>query len=223
MKWQLAVFLSTAQLIACSPLQQEVLKIETELEDVRKELVKADIIPSVISNFDPKYLLEVTWPSKKAAKLGNTILPDHVQDEPSVKLVKTDSLVLSDMGSSSTTYTVAMTDPDAPSRADPKWSEICHWIVTKVAFGGPASLGSSQKDIMPYKPPGPPEKTGFHRYILLAFEPKNGTTEKLHLSKPEDRKHWGTGKTRHGVKDWADANELVPVAANFIYVQNSKQ
>lgn len=23
---------------------------------------------------------------------------------------------------------IALTDPDAPSRDDPKWSEMCHWI-----------------------------------------------------------------------------------------------
>ncbi len=28
-----------------------------------------------------------------------------------------------------------MTDPDAPSRKDPKWSEFCHWIA-KVPSGG---------------------------------------------------------------------------------------
>lgn len=24
--------------------------------------------------------------------------------------------------------TIVLTDPDAPSRDDPKWSEMCHWI-----------------------------------------------------------------------------------------------
>lgn len=28
-----------------------------------------------------------------------------------------------------------MTDPDAPKREDPKWSEFCHWIA-KVPPGG---------------------------------------------------------------------------------------
>jgi len=82
---------------------------------------------------------------------------------------------------------------------------------------------NKQKDVMPYQPPSPPKKTSFHRYIFLAFEPRNGTKRELDLSKPSDRKHWGTGKKRHGVSDWAKENELVPVAANFIFVQNSKQ
>jgi phosphatidylethanolamine-binding protein (PEBP) family uncharacterized protein len=33
-------------------------------------------------------------------------------------------------GKDSKGFTVALTDPDAPSRKHPEWSEICHWIVT---------------------------------------------------------------------------------------------
>lgn len=37
--------------------------------------------------------------------------------------------------SDSSRYIIVMTDPDAPSREDPKWSEFCHWIA-KVPAGG---------------------------------------------------------------------------------------
>lgn len=97
---------------------------------------------------------------------------------------------------------------------------------------------------MPWKAPGPPPKTGKHRYIFLLFAPTNGTTDRLNLTKPEDRQHWGTGKERHGVRDWAINNGLAPVgkapwtficldlladsadsllAANFFYAQNEEQ
>jgi phosphatidylethanolamine-binding protein (PEBP) family uncharacterized protein len=26
--------------------------------------------------------------------------------------------------------TMVLTDPDAPSREDPKWGEFCHWIAS---------------------------------------------------------------------------------------------
>ena len=45
----------------------------------------------------------------------------------------------------------------------------------------------------------------------------------MHLSVPKDRQHWGMGKKGGGVRDWAEANELVPVAANFVYAKNKKQ
>jgi len=109
---------------------------------------------------------------------------------------------------------------------------MCHWIATKVAISSKSTITEDEmpsieskklKEIMPWKPPGPPPKTGKHRYVFLAFAPANGTTKKLKLSKPDDRQHWGTGKERHGVRDWAELNGLVPVAANFIYSQNEKQ
>lgn len=67
-------------------------------------------------------------------------------------------------------------------------------------------------DVMEYKPPGPPEKTGKHRYVFLAFVAANGTEEVLHPSKPGARKHWGyDGDEVRGVRQWAGENGLVPV------------
>jgi phosphatidylethanolamine-binding protein (PEBP) family uncharacterized protein len=118
---------------------------------------------------------------------------------------------------------------------------MCHWIATNVTvakktlsilplpdFGltdlsPDVSTHSDPDDVVEYKPPGPPPKTGKHRYVFLVFAPKNGTTEPLHLSKPKERQHWGTGEERGGVRDWAGENGLVPVAANFIYAKNGKQ
>jgi phosphatidylethanolamine-binding protein (PEBP) family uncharacterized protein len=116
---------------------------------------------------------------------------------------------------------------------------MCHWIAANVSVSSETfsilplpEYGltetqvveqSSADDVVEYKPPGPPPKTGKHRYVFLVFAPRNGTTEPLHLSKPEDRQHWGTGKKGGGVREWAEKNELVPVAANFIYAKNKKQ
>lgn len=117
---------------------------------------------------------------------------------------------------------MTLTDPDAPSRDDPKWSEFCHWIATGLATSDdedsscslPLTLALKDlDDVMSYYPPGPPEKTGKHRYVLFVFAPANGTTDELDLSKPEDRKHWGyeyEGE-RVGVRRWSLENGLVPV------------
>lgn len=110
-----------------------------------------------------------------------------------------------------------MTDPDAPSHANPAWSEMCHWI----AIGLPLNLSSPTKDlssssrllkeIMPWKPPGPPPKTGKHRYVLLAFTPKNATSIPLNLETPKDREHWGYGRKGEGAGRWAEEMGLLPI------------
>ncbi|KAL6703730.1 hypothetical protein ACN47E_009111 [Coniothyrium glycines] len=219
--------------------QQPILQPFESVQFVRSELKKAEIIPTVIDDFLPSLTVDITW-SKKHAKLGNTIKPKHLQEQPAVALHD-----ITPSSSSSTTkhnlsYVVTLTDPDAPSRDDPKWSEMCHWIASNVTLSetllsipplpdlhlltNTASLDAQgPQDVIAYKPPGPPPKTGKHRYVFLVFAPKNGTSEPLHLSRPGDRQHWGTGRERGGVRDWAVKNGLVPVAANFLYAQNKKQ
>lgn len=75
------------------------------------------------------------------------------------------------------------------------------------------STGFSENvtEIVEYKPPGPPPKTGKHRYVFAALAPKNGTTAKLNLTTPKDRQHWGYKKERHGLRDWAKENGLAVV------------
>ncbi|KAH9884685.1 PEBP-like protein [Xylariomycetidae sp. FL2044] len=220
----------------------------SDLTKVQDELKKAEIIPTVIDDFLPTFHLSATWPSEVSASLGNTLAVDDVQDEPSISITTTTTTDTTTSHSSgnnnnkNTTYIITITDPDAPSRENPEWSEICHFIATGVSISSISSsspsspspsfspstfptfpISSSLKSIMPYKPPGPPPKTGKHRYVFLVFAPANGTAEPLDLTKPADRRHWGTGKEGHGVRDWAGENGLEPVAANFIYAQNEKQ
>lgn len=165
----------------------------------------------------------MSW-KKKEAELGNTIKPSGLQDQPTIKLY--DETSPSGCATKNMTYVITLTDPDAPSRDNPEWSEMCHWIAANVSLSQKSYsilpipfFGTAEKeetvmdldDVMEYKPPGPPPKTGKHRYVFLVFAPTNGTTLPLNLSKPKDRQHWGTGEERGGVRDWAKENELVPV------------
>ncbi|KAI1077139.1 PEBP-like protein [Whalleya microplaca] len=197
--------------------------LDSGVSKVQNELKKAEIFPTVIDEFLPSLLLDVEWTSGEEASLGNTLKVDKVQDQPSFTVRRDPASSSLHMEESDVTYTITITDPDAPSRNNPKWSEFCHFIATGIHVSSSAIITSSFKDIIPYQPPGPPPKTGKHRYVFLLFAPANGTTDSLNLSKPSDRKHWGTGKERHGVRDWASENDLRPVAANFIYAQNEQQ
>ncbi|KAI1647850.1 PEBP-like protein [Daldinia loculata] len=210
--------------IIIAPSEQH--QLDSDVYKVQHELKKAEIVPTVIDKFLPSFLLDAEWPSGERTELGNAVKVDDVQDEPTITVRQSHSSSLSAEQRSGVTYTIIITDPDAPSRDNPEWSEFCHFIATGVDISSSESAAlrlSSLKDIIPYKPPGPPPKTGKHRYVFLLFAPANGTTDPLHLTKPEDRKHWGTGKARHGVRDWAGKNGLKPVAANFIYAQNEEQ
>lgn len=174
----------------------------------------------VIDDFTPKLTVEAVWSSKYKSSLGNNLKPKKLDDAPAVTLIAPSPGLWH--CTSSVTYAITLTDPDAPSRDDPKWSEMCHWIATGVSSAQEGTDGleatscaaltlSDLEDVMPYKAPAPPKKTGKHRYVLLVFVAANGTTDSLHLSKPSDRQHWGYGEKDHGVRDWAKDNGLVPI------------
>ena len=177
----------------------------------------------MIDDFLPLLSLDVEWSTKSYASLGNTLKPKKLQDAPTVTLEGFEAST--DICGSNTQLVVTLTDPDAPSRDDPKWSEMCHWIAAGVSASAELDLITGRcasvtltklSEIMPYKAPGPPKKTGKHRYVFLAFAPANGTTDELHLSKPKDREHWGYDGKGHGVRDWARDNGLVPVGESSV-------
>jgi len=204
-------------------------------------LKQAGIIPQVLDPFTPLLTLSIFW-ENATAEVGNLLDPGDLQSAPDLQFLDAVPELFATLGKhgkgkkrKSPQLTIALTDPDAPSRENPEWSEICHWIGTDVQLtevSDPSEVinsdsdeafpsGSSKKlkTIMPYKPPGPPPKTGKHRYVFVALAPKNGTTEKLHLSKPGDRQHWGFGQKGTGVRDWARLNglEVVGKFSSYLY------
>jgi Phosphatidylethanolamine-binding protein len=93
---------------------------------LQAEKIIPDVIPSV--HFSPRVLFSVVWPSTATeVMLGNKISKNLVQEEPEIKILPMQGAGGSDVEEVS--YVVVMTDPDAPSRADPKFGEWRHWVV----------------------------------------------------------------------------------------------
>ena len=159
--------------------------------------------------------------------LGNSIKPKHVTSQPVFAIYATDTAP-TPTRKDNATYVLALTDPDATSHSNPVKAQMCHWIATNITIpdgsSAPLDLGhvsggflSSRhgdssgdngiQELMPYFPPTPPPKTGYHRYVfvVLASEPKEDITQP---AKPKDRPHWGYGKIGSGVREWAKDNSL---------------
>jgi len=98
----------------------------------------------------------VTYPSGVKVQKGNELTPTNVKDIPHVVW---DS-------EPNTFYTLIMTDPDAPSRANPKFREFRHWLVANI----PGNNLSEGDTIFEYVGSGPPKNTGLHRYIFLLYK-----------------------------------------------------
>ena len=113
------------------------------------------VVPDVIDKV-PQNVLQVTYPNNLAIEIGKVLTPTQVKDPPSVKWD----------GDASVFYTLCMTDPDAPSRKDPKFREWHHWLVGNI----PGSDVSKGEVLSQYIGSGPPEGTGLHRYVFLLYK-----------------------------------------------------
>lgn len=194
-------------------------------------LKKHDVVNDVLDEFTPKGLLSISYGKDKDVVLGNTLPVAETQEVPTIAFTlntDTEEAQASHFSPESDYFTLVLTDPDAPSRTDKKWSEYAHYIKTNLKLvnkdpdhdflSAELDLGSDHT-LLPYEGPGPPPKTGKHRYVFLLFKQKEAI-------KPEPlsgRPNWGTGKPAVGVKNWASQFGLEPVAANFFYAQNLEQ
>lgn len=166
------------------------------------KLEQDSIVPDVVDTA-PKDTIIVKYSSGVEVNLGNELAPTEVKDEPS-------HISWSHDGESF--YTLAMVDPDAPSRADPARGQCLHWLVVNI----PSNKISEGKTMVEYIGSGPPEGTGLHRYIFLLFkqqgklEPEEAVTGKTSLA----------GRLDFSIRDYAKKYNLgQPVAANYYQAQ----
>ncbi|KAI7347134.1 hypothetical protein KC336_g22769, partial [Hortaea werneckii] len=95
--------------------------------DLISALKKAEIIPTVLDSFQPKLALDISW-KHAVAHVGNTLNPDKLQEQPKTTLSALNhgegtSETSPFLESEETQLTVALTDPDAPSRENPEWAQ----------------------------------------------------------------------------------------------------
>ncbi|KIV83062.1 hypothetical protein PV11_05122 [Exophiala sideris] len=197
-----------------------IIQPEALTSTLRDTLIDNDVIGDVLDDFEPSYFIDINYPkAHERVLLGNDIPVDSVSERPVFTFY---SILSPSIQAKNSTFTLALTDPDATSRDNPKMSEMCHWILTNLTTPIPEPpvelMKAKPGEIEEYLPPSPPPKTGPHRYVFVLLE-----GDSTNLKAPEDRKHWGYGKKRHGVRDWAEENDLKVVGANFFFAQNEKQ
>ncbi|CAM0138393.1 hypothetical protein VKS41_002943 [Umbelopsis sp. WA50703] len=168
---------------------------------------ESGLVPDVLSEAPSDTLLGINYPGGQDVALGNKLTPEQASQAPEITFVSDDPEAY---------YTLIMTDPDAPSRADPKFGQWRHWVVTNISGSQFSVSASSVNNHTPYIGPGPPEGSGFHRYCFLLFKQKSKdqAIQQLSSEKREDRRYF---KAEQFGKD----NDLKLVAANFFLCKNS--
>lgn len=161
---------------------------------------KLNVIPDVISA-EPTDFLRVTY-GKEQANKGNELTPTAVQNKPNVEWAAEEGSF----------YTLLMTDPDAPSRTNPKMREWHHWLIGNI----PGNQVDKGDVITDYVGSGPPKGSGLHRYVFLVFkQPK-----KISFTEGKISKTIGKGREKFSTKNFVKKYSLgSPIAGNMFQAQ----
>ncbi|XP_011192817.2 phosphatidylethanolamine-binding protein homolog F40A3.3-like [Zeugodacus cucurbitae] len=158
------------------------------------------IIPDII-DASPKALVQLSYPSGVKVEPGKELTPTQVKDQPTASWEAEDDAL----------YTLFMVDPDAPSRAEPTYREILHWLVVNI----PGNKVADGQTIAEYIGSGPPEGSGLHRYVFLVFK-QAGKIEATQFIPKTSREGRVSVKTRDYI---AKYNLGDPIAGNFYQAQ----
>lgn len=126
------------------------------------------IIPDIIDS-KPGAIAKVTYAGDVKVELGKELTPTQVKDQPEVTWE----------AEAGALYTLLMVDPDAPSRQEPTYREILHWLVINV----PGNKVADGQVVAEYIGSGPPEGSGLHRYVFLVFKQEGKITTDKFISK----------------------------------------
>ncbi|KAF8729232.1 hypothetical protein AX14_006310 [Amanita brunnescens Koide BX004] len=152
------------------------------LSSIVAALHHEQIIPDVITanaatKFEPSVLFSIIWPSGRETVLSSSaveLTEADTLDEPDINftpMVLPDASALSTSAGTEATYTLVMTDPDAPSRDEPLYREFRHWVISGLKSAAETSSNATslvaiktRPSITPYRPPAPRPGSGVHRY-----------------------------------------------------------
>ncbi|EEB16280.1 phosphatidylethanolamine-binding protein, putative [Pediculus humanus corporis] len=163
---------------------------------------KFEIVPDVVK-VAPAEVAEIKY-GNLALSLGNELTPTQVKNPPSVLKWKAEE---------DSFYTLCMTDPDAPSRKDPKFREWHHWLVVNI----PGTDVNKGETLSEYVGSGPPKGTGLHRYVYLIYK-QNGKIETSKLRKLTNKS--GDHRGKFSIQKFSEEHNLGnPIAGNFYQAQ----
>lgn len=158
------------------------------------------VVPDVIA-FKPNELTEVKWGNVEAT-CGNTLTPTQMKEQPTVTWDADPNAF----------YTLIMTDPDAPSREDPKFGEWNHWLVVNIP-GNRLSEGEVKSE---YIGAGPPEGTGLHRYVFLVMQ----QLRKFSFADvPSLKNNSAKGRNNFNTRAFIQKHTLRITSGNFVQAQ----
>lgn len=137
------------------------MSLQEHTRELAASLEKANLVPgsaaSIIpSSFKPSTKLNVTF-GDKLVDLGNFFRAGECKIAPNLSFKPEGG------ASSSASYTLILTDPDAPTPDDPKFAFWRHWILTGLQplSGDSGQVAVTKGPVTEYLGPGPKDEYAF--------------------------------------------------------------
>lgn len=160
------------------------------------------VVPDVLKIAPPGKVSIIYKNSGKEVNFGNELTPKQVKEIPEVNYEADEDAY----------YTLIMTDPDAPSRQNPKSREWQHWLVVNI----PGHNVANGQTLSEYVGSGPPKNTGLHRYVFIVYK-QNG---KINFNEPHRSNTEGRTRGKFSAEKFAEKYNLgKPCAGNFFQAQ----
>jgi len=146
------------------------------IQVIEANFQNSGIVPSLLAQFDPVALLDVSF-GKGSLTPGQNLSVADVQPTPKLSLVPANSSVT--LGPK---LTLAMVDADVVG-TDESQGQTRHWLVNSVTVGQGSTLDfSTAKNITNYAAPLPATGSGPHRYVMLLYTQPDSFTPPANLS-----------------------------------------
>jgi len=172
----------------------------------------ADIVPSLLTTFNPSALMTVTYSGVGAISPGQNLTKDQVAPTPVITIVPANSSV-----SLQGNFTIVMADADVVG-TDESVGQTRHWLVNDVTLtGSNSSLNVSTADgvaVTEYAGPAPAVGSGPHRYVILLLPQPSTFSPPANLSQPN------IGVSVFHLTDYISSSNLgAPVAGMYLDVE----
>jgi len=138
---------------------------DTSLKNVKRAFEAANIPHDLGITFDPRVLLEVTFPQAD----GTSITLHAGVHVPRNDTAGPPTFAITGGGVGHGPFVVAVVDPDAPTPQAPTIAQIRHFLGGNFFKNHSCLLSTSTPVLSQFQQPTPPAGSAAHRYIFLLF------------------------------------------------------
>jgi len=157
------------------------------IEGIQANFQNAQIVPQLLSAFEPQGLLQVVY-GNNAITAGQNLSEADVATYPMVSFTPTANA--SSSFNSSTKFTIMLVDANVVGTNESNTPQTRHWLVNSATLdmqseGGWALNFTGSTAITNYNAPGPAPGSGSHRYVVLLYAQPTPFTPPADLSTPD--------------------------------------